>query len=902
MSQYNLDRIFEPRRVAVVGASEKAGSIGNALMKNLIDGGYKGMLLPVNPKYDTVHGLAAVKSVSALETGVDMVVIATPIVTVPDIVRQCVEKKVAGAIVISAGGKEVGEKGRDIEAHIRTTAYAGGLRIVGPNCLGIIRPRTKLNATFVSDMPDVGDLAFVSQSGAICSAILDLALKEHIGFSHFVSIGSMLDVDFGDLIDYLGNDPSAKSILLYIENLTNFRKFMSAARAVSRIKPIIVLKSGRSKAGAKAAASHTGAMAGEDAVYDAAFKRAGIVRVDTIQDLFDCAELMAKQPRPRGPRLAIVTNGGGPGVMATDTLGRYGLEPATLDPDTFQKLDALLPPFWSRSNPIDILGDASPERFRRTLEICFDGKDLDGVCVILAPQALSDPVLVAESLATTMKGRRYPVFACWMGGKSIEKAVQTLNQAGIPTYETPERAVRAFLYMVDYARNMEALLEIPPKLTRDISFDPEKARRLLAGAQAESFMGESETKAVLSAYGLPVIRTETAKTEEDASRVGRDIGFPLVMKLNSPDITHKTEAGGVRLDLRSDADVRAAFTGIVESTRRYKPDARIDGVTIQPYFANADYEILLGAKRDTNFGPVILFGMGGIYTEVLKDRALGLPPMNRLLARRLMQETKVYALLNGYRNRPAADMERLEEMIIRLSQLLIDFSEIAELDMNPVLIKDGKPVVVDARIRVSPLQDTSSLHLVISPYPEEEESHMVSVDGRPIFIRPVKPEDAPLFTALFKVLSPTTIYYRFFGALKELNPVMLARFTQIDYDREIALVALDEEGDKDLKTDRMLGVARIIGDPDGKTGEFAVLVGDAWQGKGIGSSLLEKCLSIAEKQGFKEVHGIVLKENRNMLALGKKLGFEMKREPDSGDKELMIHFGGDRPFLAIPDR
>ena len=891
MSQYNLDRIFQPRRVAVVGASEKARSIGNALMKNLIEGGYKGILLPVNLRDDSVHGMPAVKSVSALETGVDLAVIATPMVTVPDIVQECVEKKVAGAIVISAGGKEVGEKGREIEERIRETAYGGGLRIVGPNCLGIIRPGVNLNASFASEMPDVGDLAFVSQSGAICTAILDLALKEHIGFSHFVSIGSMLDVDFGDLIDYLGNDSSAKSILLYIESLTNFRKFMSAARAVSRIKPIIVLKAGRSEAGAKAAASHTGAMAGEDAVYDAAFKRAGIVRVDTIQDLFDCAELMAKQPRPRGPRLAIVTNGGGPGVMATDTLARYGLEPAPLDPETFQKLNAFLPPFWSRSNPIDILGDASAERFRQTLEVCFDGKDTDGVCVILAPQALTDPVLVAETLATTMKGRRYPVFACWMGGKSIEKAVQILNKAGIPTYETPERAVRAFLYMVDYARNMEALLEIPPKLTRDISFDTEKARRLLSGAPDGRFTGESDAKEVLLAYGLPVIRSETARTEEDAARAGRDFGYPLVMKLYSPDITHKTEAGGVRLDLRSDADVRAAFAGIVASARRYKPGARIEGVTMQPYFSNADYEILLGAKRDPNFGPVILFGMGGIFTEVLKDRALGLPPMNRLLALRLMQETKAYALLKGYRNRSPADMERLEEMIIRLSQLLIDFPEIVELDMNPVLIKDADPVVVDARILVSPLAVPSSLHLVIGPYPEEDESHMVGVDGRRIFIRPVKPEDAPLFTALFKVLSPTTIYYRFFGPLKELKPEMLARFTQIDYDREIALVAIDE----DSETDSMLGVARIIGDPDGKTGEFAVLVGDAWQGKGIGSNLLEKCLSIAKNRGFKTVHGIVLRENRNMLALGKKLGFEIKRDADSGDNELVIHFGGDRP-------
>jgi acetyltransferase len=887
MSQYNLERMFKPRQVAVVGASEKPGSIGSALMKNLIEGGFSETLLPVNPKHETVHGIAAVGSVSDLETGVDLAVIATPILTVPDIVRECVEKKVAGAIVISAGGKEVGEEGREIEERIRATADAGRLRIVGPNCLGIIRPGVKLNASFASEMPDAGDLAFVSQSGAICTAILDLAFKEHIGFSHFVSIGSMLDVDFGDLIDYLGNDPSAKSILLYIESLTNFRKFMSAARSVSRVKPIIVLKAGRSEAGAKAAASHTGAMTGEDAVYDAAFKRAGIVRVDTIQDLFDCAELMAKQPRPRGPRLAIVTNGGGPGVMATDTLAQYGLEPATLDPETFRKLDAFLPPFWSRSNPIDILGDASPERFRQTLEVCFDGKDTDGVCVILAPQALTEPVLVAEKLVSVMKDRRYPVFACWMGGKIIEGAVKTLNKAGIPTYETPERAVRAFLYMVEYARNMEALLEIPPKLTRTIAFDTEKARRLLSRAPADGFMLESDSKDILSAYGLPVIRTETAKTEDDAARLGQDMGYPLVMKLHSPDITHKTDAGGIRLDLRSDADVRAAFAEIVESARRYKPEARIEGVAMQPFFANPDYEILLGAKRDANFGPVILFGMGGIFTEVLKDRALGLPPMNRLLARRMMQETKAWTLLQGYRNRPSADMESLEKMIIRLSQLLIDFPQIAELDMNPVLIKDGEPVAVDARILVSKTDRPSPLHLVISPYPEEDETHLVTEEGARLFIRPVRPEDAPLFHIFFKVLSPTTIYNRFFSHVKELSPEMLARLTQIDYDREIALVALDDNP----KAKQMLGVARIVGDPDGKKGELSVVVGDPWHDKGIGSSLLEKCLSIAEKRGFQTVHGIVLSENQSMLALGKKLGFQVKKNPDSSEFELVIRFG-----------
>ncbi len=890
MAQFNLKRIFNPRQVAVVGASEKTGTIGNALMKNLVGGRFSGTVRPVNPNYQISHGQACVASVSALETGVDLAIIATPMPSVADIVGECVEKKVGGAVIISAGGKEVGEAGRKIEEKIRHIAKDGGLRIVGPNCMGIIRPGVNLNASFAAEMPVAGNLAFVSQSGAICTAILDLALKERIGFSHFVSIGSMLDVDFGDMIDYLGNDPSAKSILLYIENLTNFRKFMSAARSVSRIKPIIVLKSGRSPAGARAAASHTGAMAGEDAVYDAAFKRAGIVRVDTIEELFDCAELMAKQPRPRGPRLAILTNGGGPGVMATDTLARYGQEPAPLDSETVQAFDAFLPDFWSRGNPIDILGDASAVRFDRALAICFNAKNLDGVLVILAPQALTDPLSVAETLAAAIQDRRFPVFACWMGGKRIATAVDVLNDAGIPTYDTPERAVRAFLYMVEYARNLEMLLEVPPKIAGDMAFDQEKARRLIAGTADQGVVSESDSNAILTAYGLPMIKTQIATTEAQAVQIAGEMGYPMVMKLHSPDISHKTDAGGVRLDLRGDADVGEAYRQILSSARQYKPDARIEGVTLQPYFSNPDYEILLGAKRDPNFGPVILFGMGGIYTEVLKDRSLGLPPMNRLLARRLMQETKAYALLQGYRSRPAADMQILEEMIIRLSQLLIDFPTIAELDMNPVLIKDGKPVAVDARIHVAPLAVPSSLHLVIGPYPEEDESHMVSVDGHRIFVRPVKPEDAPLFTALFKSLSPTTIYYRFFGTLKELNPEMLARFTQIDYDREIALVAIDEESE----TDTMLGVARIIGDADGRTGEFAVLVGDAWQGQGIGGNLLEKCLSIAEKQGFKTVHGIVLQENRNMLALGKKLGFEAKKDLDAGDNRLVIHFEGKR--------
>jgi acetyltransferase len=885
MGQYNLNRIFNPNQIAVVGASEKPGSIGNAVMTNLINGKYSGRLLPVNPKYDKMHGLTVYKSLNKLEADIDLAVIATPMTTVPGVVAECVNKKIAGAIIISAGGKEIGPKGKAIEQKILKRAYAGGLRIVGPNCLGIIRPGKNLNASFASEMPKSGNLAFVSQSGAICTAVLDLAFRENFGFSHFVSTGSMLDVDFGDMIDYLGDDYSTKSILLYIESLTNFRKFMSAARSVSRVKPIIVLKSGRSAAGAKAAASHTGAMAGEDAVYDAAFKRAGIVRVDTIGELFDCAELTAKQPRPTGPRLAIITNGGGPGVMATDMLAKLGQEPAPLASETLQKMDAVLPPFWSRDNPIDILGDASPDRFRDILSICFQAKEIDAVLVIMAPQALADPNSVAQSFAAAVKGHRYPVFACWMGGKSIGPAVNTLNAAGIPTYETPERAVRAFLYMYTYSRNLETLREIPPRTTARLDFDRQRAADLISVAPDKGFMSESDSKEILAAYGLPVIKTEMATTEEQAEDLADNMAFPLAMKLHSPDITHKTDAGGIVLDLRSTEDVRQAFVKIIQSAKNYKADARINGVTLQPFVNKPDYEILLGAKRDPNFGPVILFGMGGIFTEVLKDRELALPPMNRLLAHRLMQETKAYKLLKGYRNRPPADLEQLEEMIIRLSQLLIDQPDIAELDMNPVLIKDGQAVAVDARILVSASEMSTPKHLVISPYPEEYESHETVKKDLKLLVRPVKPEDAPLFIDLFKSMSPTSIYYRFFAPIKELKPEMLARFTQIDYDREIAMVAIQQNEVQE----KLLGVARIIGDPDGKFGEFAVAVGDPWHGQGIGAVLLQKCLEIAKHRGFKTIMGCVLRENKGMLSLGKKLGFKVEKHSDIGECELTCH-------------
>lgn len=885
MGLYNLDKIFNPKTVAVIGASQKAGTIGNALMTNLIQGGFEGNIIPVNPKYSEIHGLKTFKSVSEVEGGVDLAIIAAPMAATPSVVEECVRIKAGGAIIISAGGKEIGEAGREVEEKIRKTAYAGGLRIVGPNCLGIICPGKKLNASFASDMPGRGKLAFISQSGGICTSILDLALKENIGFSHFVSIGSMLDMDFGDMIDYLGNDPSAGSILLYVENLIHFRKFMSAARSVSRIKPIVVLKSGRSAAGARAASSHTGAMAGEDVVYDTAFKRAGIVRVNTIEELFDCAELMAKRPRPAGSRLAIITNGGGPGVMATDELGRLGVEPAAIPPEILSQLNEFLPPFWSRNNPMDILGDASVERFMRTIEICLENSGFDGALAIMAPQALTDPAPVAEALAEYLKTKRHPVFACWMGGKRMASALQILNQAEVPTYETPERAIRAFLYMVQYSKNLEMLREIPSKLSRHLVFDREGASASIRKClETETgFLSEIESKKILAAYGIPVNLTELAQTADQAVSLARGMNFPLVMKLISPDISHKTDADGVQLDLKTESDIRNAFDKIMAGARAYNPGARILGVSVQSQILKPDYELLIGAKKDENFGPVILFGMGGIFTEVLKDRAIGLPPLNRLLARRMMEETRAFSLLKGYRGRPPANLELLEELLIRLSQLMVDFPEIVELDMNPVIVKDGVPCAVDGRILLKPNPLPSSLHLVISPYPQEYEFHDTTVENIRLFVRPIKPEDGQMFLNFFSILSPTTIYYRFFSALKILSPAMLERFTQIDYDREISLVALDDSQDE-----KMLGVARVIGDPDVKKGEFSVLIGDPWHGQGIGATILRRCLQIARDRGMETVWGTVLSENRHMLALGKKLGFTIGKGEDASERKLTI--------------
>jgi acetyltransferase len=886
MRIHNLDKIFQPHSIAVVGASEKEGRVGTALMRNLIGHGFSGDIYPINRGYRTIFDRPAYPAITDLDVAVDLAVVATPILTVPEIVGDCAAAGVGGVVIISAGGKEIGEAGKKLESAIQNAAGPSGMRIIGPNCVGIVCSRSKMSASFAHQMPLSGKMAFVSQSGAICTAILDLSIQEKIGFSYFVSLGDMLDVDFGDMIDYLGGEPDVSSIVLYVESLTRFRNFMSAARAVSRVKPIIALKAGRTKAGALAAASHTGALAGEDSIYDAALERAGILRVKTFEELFDCAELLAKQPKPRGPALAIITNAGGPAVMAADTLSDYGHEPATLSEQTLKALNEILPPFWSKRNPIDMLGDASSQLFRQVVKICLDAKEINGLLIISAPQALSDPSATAAALVDFIAGQSIPIITCWVGGAEMQSGRDIFNEAGIATFDTPERAVRAFMNIYRNSVNTKMLQQIPSRLPRKLKFDRQKAAKLIRDKLSSEggLLSETESKTLLASYGIPINPTETAASAQAAVKIARQIGFPVVLKINSPDITHKTDLGGVVLDLSTDKDVAAAYERIIDNSRARMPQARIQGVSIQPMVKRSGCELILGAKRDRDFGPVILFGMGGTLTEIFKDRALALPPLNRLLARRLMEKTAVFRLLQGYRNLPPSNLELLEEILIRLAQLVTDFSEIKELDINPLIVTGAEARVLDARVLLEAAQTPAPLHLVISAYPDEYEKHVQTDTGIGIFIRPIRPEDAPLMVALFDTLSPQSIYFRFFTPLKRLPHSMLARFTQIDYDRHIALVALPESE----SIEKLMGVARIISGPNPREAEFAVAVGDPWQGQGIGAALLQQCLLIARERGIEKVNGTVLAENTHMLALGRKLGFRIQKGEGPGEYGLCL--------------
>ena len=860
--------------------------MGFSIMKNLMAGQFKGRIIPVNPKGGTLLGLEAVCGVEHLKEPPDLAVVATPIRTVPGILGGLGRTGTPAAVVISAGGKEAGDMGRAVEADILAAARRWGIRLIGPNCLGIMNTAAGLNASFAHVPALPGRTAFLSQSGAVLTSVLDQACQENLGFSHVVSLGSMADVDFADMIDYLGGLSSVDTIVMYLEQITGVRKFMSAARAVSRVKPIIALKAGRSEAGTRAAASHTGAMVGDDAVYDAAFKRAGVLRVADFEELLECTRFLARLGRPKGPGLTVVTNAGGHGVMAADALEAYGLSPAVLKEETLRELDMILPAGWSRGNPVDVLGDTPAKGYVDAVKTCALAPETDALLLLCSPAGTLDPQDLALQLNTAIEQLDCPVFTAFIGGADMEAAQKVFNAAGIVTYETAERAVRAFKNLYHYGLNIERLMEIPVRTDRRLKIDRAAAKAIVEEALARDRdnLSEIEAKDLLRAYGLPVNATATAGTREAAMAAADKTGYPVVLKICSPDILHKSDAGGVIRGLETRHQVGGAFDDIMKHAADYDPKARILGVSVQPDMGSPDYELIIGAKADPGFGPVIVFGAGGIMTEVFKDTAMGLPPLNRNLARDMMAATKISTVLNGFRNLTPVSPELTEEMLIRVSRLVTDFPQIQELDINPLMVKNGGVTAVDARVILRPVSSPPAGHLIISSYPWQYEQDCVTEKGHLFFIRPVRPSDADLLIKHFYSLSPKSVYMRFFTPLKELSKKSLIKLTQIDYDREIALVALMGKGE----SRKMVGVCRIIMGPDRSLGEFAMAISDAWQGHGIGLALLSRCLTAARHMGVAKVMGLVLAENRKMLQLGRKLGFGVKRVSDSGEYEMSI--------------
>jgi acetyltransferase len=882
-----LDPIFSPKSIAIIGATETLNTVGRTILENLQKGGYEGALYPVNPKRDTVLGLKAYPSIKAVPTAPDLAVIITPPATVPGIIHDCVDKGVAGAIIISAGFKEIGAPGVELERQILAEAKRGNLRIVGPNCLGVMAPAGKLNATFAADMARPGSVAFISQSGALCTAVLDWSLRENVGFSAFVSLGSMLDVGWGDLIYHLGDDPNTRSIVIYMETIGDARAFLSAAREVALTKPIIVIKPGRTAAAAKAAASHTGSLTGSDEVLQAAFQRVGVLRVDAISELFDMAEILSKQPRPKGPNLTIVTNAGGPSVIATDMLITSGAQLAELSPATMEELNKILPPTWSHNNPVDIIGDAKPELYAKTVEIVAKDPNTDGLLVILTPQSMTDPVATAEHLKPYAHLPGKPIFASWMGAGQVERGEDILNAANIPTFKYPDRAARAFYYMWRYSENLRALYETPvnhPDAERGI--DRDKAAQLIETAKkaGRTILTEFESKELLAAYGIPTVETHIARNESDAVKIAAKLGFPVVLKLFSETITHKTDVGGVQLNLRTASAVRQAWKTIETSVAKKAGAEHFLGVTVQPMVKLEGYELIVGSSVDSQFGPVLLFGTGGQLVEVFKDRALALPPLNATLARRMMERTRIYTALKGVRGRKSANLAELEQLLVRFSQLVVEQPWIAEIDINPLLVSAERIFALDARVVLHDLNTPEDKlpRPAIRPYPMQYVAEWKLMNKAPVTVRPIRPEDEPLMVRFHETLSEQSVYHRYFSALKLSQRIAHERLTRIcfnDYDREIALVAEHTL----LKTEerQILGVGRLSKLHGVDEAEFAVLVSDSWHGLGLGTELLNRLIEVGRAEKLDRIVGQILPENHAMQHICKKIGFSVNYNQDN---------------------
>lgn len=890
MGILNLECIFNPKNIAVIGASDKEGSVGYILMKNLTKMGYKGHVYPVNIRDQEILGKKVYPTVLKLPEIIDLAIIATPAETVPDIVEQCGTAGIAGIIIISAGFKEVGASGKRLEEKILEIKKKYEMKILGPNCLGIIHPDINLNATFISKTQKTGSIAFLSQSGALGSAILDLAAHENINFSNFVSVGSMIDVDFGDLIDYFGTDPKTRSILMYIEGITDARKFMSAARHFARTKPIIVMKAGRSIESAKAAASHTGAITGEDMVYDAAFKRAGIVRVKNITDLFNCAEALGKQPLPKGPNLAIITNAGGPGVMASDAVITLGGKLAQLSSVTIDKLNSFLPSHWSKSNPVDLIGDANAQRYEGAVEACFQDENVDGLLIIYTPQGSSDPAEIAEKILALYSKKKFskPYLTSFMGYDDVEKANHIFIDNGVPTYSTPEQAVATYMYMYQYKRNLELLYETPIELPVDSVPPKQPLISIIRNALKENRnnLTETESKRFLEYYNIPIVKSRVARNADEAALYASQTGYPVALKILSPQIIHKTDAGGVILDIGSEIELRSAFDNIISRIKKYAPDAQIQGITVQRMIKKKGIEVIIGAKTDPIFGPVILFGRGGIEVELYKDLSVGIPPLNQALARRMMEETKVYQLLKGYRNLPPSNIKLLEEIIVRFSQMLVDFPKLMEFEINPLLINENEAFVLDARGVINKERITSKPHehLVISPYPEKYRSLWKLRDGRTVILRPIKPEDEPLWLEMFHYFSEESIRFRLFETIKEPVPHEFSvRYCNIDYDRELGIVAeIEDDGKR-----KLLGVVRLNVEPSVETGEISFIVADPWQGQGLGSKMVDYIIEICKDKNIQKILAVMMPDNYRAIKLLREMGFAIESMDDGSQRATL---------------
>ena len=882
----SLKTFFKPKSVALIGATEKIGSVGRTILNNLIASPFGGTVYPVNPNRPSVLGIQSHPNVASIPEQVDLAVIVTPPKSIPGIIEECGEAGVPTAVVISAGFKEVGEEGAQLERDLVAKAEEYGMRIIGPNCLGVMNPISGLNATFAAGMASKGRVSFVGQSGALITAILDWSLREGVGFSSIISLGSMADVGWGDLIDYLGDDSDTDAIVLYMETVGDARAFLSAVREVALQKPIIVMKPGRTAEASRAAASHTGSMTGSDEVLDAAFRRAGVLRADRISDLFYLAEVLGKQPLPKGPRLTVLTNAGGPGVLATDALIRNGGQLAPLSAEAIAKLDQVLPPTWSRANPIDIIGDAPPDRYAAALDIIANDPDSDGLLVILTPQAMTDPTRTAREIIPHTTSVEKPIFASWMGGNDVATGEHLLNEAGIATFPYPDSAALMFTELVAYSKSLKSLYETPG-LTPDWVRRPQRshARKLIERARADgrTTLSEPESKELLDAYGIPVAETRVAVTVEDAVAAAADIGYPVVVKLVSHTITHKSDVGGVRLDLPDEAAVRDAFSSIQSSVTEQYSASDFEGVSVQPMIDRNGYELILGSSIDPQFGPVLLFGLGGTLVEVFKDSSLGLPPLTATLARRMMEHTKIYTALKGVRGQASVDMAALEQLLVRFSELVIEQPAIAELDINPLLASSERLLALDARVILHPgdVADEDLPKPAIRPYPRKYAKRWKSETGLDFVIRPIRPEDESLVVDFHGRLSNETVYQRYFTKLGYEQRVAHERLVRVcftDYDREIALVA--ERLDPDTGRLAIGGIARLIRLHNSNTAEFSLIVADDYQGHGLGTEMVRRLIDVGREEGLERMVAEILGANGGMVRICDELGFTIVMDED----------------------